>query len=122
MRQFRKEKDMRKSVLGTALCTAALAGVVMFSAGASTEMRLNGSSTLAKLAIEPNRSTIEQKIGEPLKLTTSGSGKGLKDLVAGKVLPGLAVAQPMALISRGAPRPAQQKLIAAVGEITVAGK
>lgn len=113
---------MRKPVLRSALCTAALAGVVMFSAGAFAEMRLNGSSTLAKVVIEPNRSTIEQKIGEPLKLTTNGSGNGLKDLVAGKVLPGLAVAQPMALISRGAPTPAQQTLIAAVGEITVAGK
>jgi phosphate transport system substrate-binding protein len=39
-----------------------------------------------------------------------------------KVLPGVGAAQPLALVTRGAPTPAQQKLISAVAEVTLAGK
>lgn len=39
-----------------------------------------------------------------------------------KIVAGFSVAQPMALVIRGAPTPAQQKLISTVGEVAVAGK
>ena len=59
--------------------------VVGLSAGTSLagEVRVNGSTTVLKLAIAPNKDTIEKLTGVPLVLVGNGSSRGLKDIVTG---------------------------------------
>ncbi|MDH3791860.1 MAG: substrate-binding domain-containing protein [Rhodospirillales bacterium] len=68
---------------------AALLGAVALGATAGTTLaagniRIHGSSTIAKKIVWPNKGALESKTGLSLSVITNGSGNGLKDLAAGK--------------------------------------
>lgn len=97
------------------------------------EKPLNGTraflqSTLLKGAEFAPQARIAQALGQVVQIvsqvpTAIGYGNGASieaDKV--KVLPGFALPQPMALVTRGQPDPVQEKLIAAVSEAAVASR
>jgi len=69
-------------LVAVALTLFAVAGLSAGTALAG-EVRVNGSTTVLKLAIAPNKDTIEKLTGVPLVLVGNGSSRGLKDIATG---------------------------------------
>ena len=69
-------------LVAMALVVFAIAGITAKSSFAA-EVRINGSTTVQKLVITPNKETIEKLTGVPLVVVGNGSGRGFKDLATG---------------------------------------
>lgn len=78
------KNTLTSMLLGAAVVGAAILGGASGDTFAATELRLNGSATVVKNIMTPNKNEIESASGISLALVANGSGNGLKDLYAGK--------------------------------------
>lgn len=72
---------MKKAVLATSIATAVIAA---FSGAALADtVKISGASTVFNVVVSPAKAAVEKSTGHTLQLASSGTGKGLVDLLDG---------------------------------------